>query len=71
MLLVLCTAFQEKERMQGTNKSISFLSPLKAVAGVALGVPQILNGGRFFDKEGRRIKNPGMIYQENGVRLPY
>ena len=57
--------------MQGTNKSISFLSPLKAVTGVALGVPQILNGGRFFDKEGQRVKEPGVRYQENGVRLPY
>lgn len=57
--------------MQGTNNSISFLSPLKAVAGVALGVPQILNGGRFFDKEGQRVKEPGVRYQENGVRLPY
>jgi len=57
--------------MQGTNKSISFLSPLSAVSGVALGLPQILNGGRFFDREGQRVQKAGMKYKENGVRLPY
>ena len=65
---------QEKFRVdlsQGTNKSISFLSPLSAVSGVALGLPQILNGGRFFDKQGQRMKAPGMRYQENGVRIPF
>ena len=57
--------------LQGTNKSISFLSPFSAVSGVALGLPQILNGGRFFDKQGQRVKAPGMRYQENGVRIPF
>ena len=57
--------------LQGTNQSISFLSTYKAVEGVALGLPQILNGGRFFDKEGRRVEQPGVRYRENGVRLPY
>lgn len=33
------------------------------------GLPQILNGGRFFDKEGRRVAAPGQRYQANGVRV--
>ena len=57
--------------MQGTNRSINFLSPPSAVLKVARGLPQILNGGRFFDKQGRRVRISGMRYQENGVQIPF
>jgi len=47
--LCLCGA------LQGTGSSIDYLSPAAAVARVLTGVPQILNGGRFFDKDGNRM----------------
>lgn len=33
------------------------------------GLPQIINGGRFFDKDGNRVVLPGERYATNGVRL--
>jgi chlorophyll(ide) b reductase len=55
--------------VQGTRKSISYLSPASAFLKVALGFPQIIQGGRFFDKNGNRVEVSGNRYQENGVRL--
>ena len=56
---------------QGTGQSIEYLSPVSSVGRVLLRAPQILNGGRFFDREGRRVESEGADYHENGVRLPY
>jgi hypothetical protein len=56
---------------QGTGTSIEYLSPLSSLGRVLLGAPQILNGGRFFDREGNRVPVGDAQYQENGVRLPY
>ncbi len=53
----------------GTNGSIDYLTPADALLRVLRGLPQIINGGRFFDKEGRRVAAPGQQYQENGVRV--
>ncbi|CAK9216076.1 unnamed protein product [Sphagnum troendelagicum] len=55
--------------VQGTRKSISYLSPASAFLKVALGFPQIIQGGRFFDKNGNRVEVSGNRYQENGVRI--
>ena len=55
--------------VRGTGTSIDYLTPADAVLRVLRGVPQIINGGRFFDKEGRRVLQPGQAYQENGVRI--
>lgn len=46
------------------------LSPaLPAALRMLRGLPQILNGGRFFDAEGNRVARPGEAYQANGVRV--
>lgn len=37
--------------------------PLPAVRRILGGLPQVINGGRFFDKEGRRVARPGERYQ--------
>jgi len=38
---------------------------------VVTGVPQIVGGGRFFDKEGKRVVSEGARYKDNGTRLLY
>ena len=57
--------------VSGTNTSIEFLTLPDAVKRVVLGVPQILGGGRFFDKDGNRVTRDGERYKENGTRLLY
>uniref|UniRef100_A0A7I4FF80 Uncharacterized protein n=1 Tax=Physcomitrium patens TaxID=3218 RepID=A0A7I4FF80_PHYPA len=54
---------------RGTGQSIECLSPASAFFKVATGFPQIIQGGRFFDKDGNRVKIRGESYQENGVKL--
>lgn len=44
---------------------------MSSVGRVLLRAPQILNGGRFFDREGLRVRAGDAEYQDNGVRLPY
>ena len=58
-------------RAQGSGSSIGYLTPLSSFGRVLLGVPQIISGGRFFDKEGNRVRTGDAQYQDNGVRLPY
>jgi hypothetical protein len=36
-----------------------------------VGPLQVLNGGRFFDKNGNRVASHGESYQPNGVREQY
>eukprot|EP00884_Botryococcus_braunii_P005386 jgi/Botrbrau1/14849/Bobra.0326s0003.1 len=57
--------------VQGTGSSIDYLNPATAFLKVAAGVPQILGGGRFFDREGNRVPQKGEQYQANGVRIPF
>jgi hypothetical protein len=41
---------------------------------VLTGVPQIVNGGRFFDKEGNRVQpssDGSAVFNRAGVRLLY
>ncbi len=40
------------------------------MARVLLGVPQIINGGRFFDKQGNRA-DTGRVYNASGARVLY
>lgn len=40
-----------------------------AVLRILRGLPQVVGGGRFFDKEGQRVAQPGQQYQQNGVRV--
>eukprot|EP00897_Mesotaenium_endlicherianum_P010801 jgi/Mesen1/974/ME000012S00517 len=54
--------------VEGSGKSIAYLSPLGAFTKVITRVPQIINGGRFFDKEGNRVAQNGVEYEPNGVR---
>lgn len=56
--------------MQGTGGRIEYLNPLSAVGRVLTGVPQIINGGRFFDKQGNRVQ-AAAAYNNAGVRLLY
>ena len=55
----------------GNEDAIEYLSLVDAVTRVVKGVPQIANGGRFFDKEGNRVREAGVAYKENGVRVLY
>jgi hypothetical protein len=55
--------------LQGTGSSIEYLNPASALARVLGRLPQIINGGRFFDKEGRRVT--GARTNSAGVRLLY
>ena len=61
--------------VQGTDTSIDFLNPATAVGRVVTGVPQILFGGRFFDKEGNRVAaaaaSGAEAYKSNGVKLMF
>lgn len=57
--------------LQGSGQSIDFLTPATAFTRVVTGLPQILQGGRFFDKEGKRVEHKGERYQPNGVRIPF
>lgn len=53
---------------QGTGQTIAYLSPATAVGRVVAGIPQIIAGGRFFDKAGNRVELPGAVYDSSGVR---
>lgn len=55
--------------VQGSGTSIDYLTPAGALLRILSGLPQIINGGRFFDREGRRVEQAGEAYQENGVRV--
>ena len=54
--------------LQGTEQTVAYLSPASAFARVLTGVPQIIGGGRFFDKAGNRVPQPGATYDSSGVR---
>ena len=47
---------------------MAYLSPASALARVLTGVPQIVGGGRFFDKAGNRVPQPGAAFDSSGVR---
>jgi hypothetical protein len=55
--------------VQGSGGSVDYLTPADAAFRVLSSVPQIINGGRFFDKEGNRVQRPGEEYSPDGVRL--
>ncbi|GAB4817879.1 hypothetical protein N2152v2_004925 [Parachlorella kessleri] len=57
--------------VQGTGGSVDYMSPADAFVRVLWGLPQIVNGGRFFDKEGNRVAAGTHKYQTNGVREQY
>ena len=57
--------------VRGSGEAVEYLSPVSAVWRVVSGVPQIVQGGRFFDGNGERVKLPGNVYASNGVRQPY
>ncbi|KAI8469485.1 MAG: NAD(P)-binding protein [Monoraphidium minutum] len=53
----------------GSGGGVDYLTPAGAALRVLGSVPQIVGGGRFFDREGRRVRAPGEEYQDNGVRV--
>jgi len=57
--------------VQGTGNGVDYMSPADAFLRILKGVPQIINGGRFFDKEGNRVAADGAKYAANGVRQQY
>jgi len=57
--------------MQEACGAVEYLTPGDAFRRVATGFPQIINGGRFFDKDGNRVAKPGQSYQTNGVRSQF
>lgn len=58
---------------QGLATPVEYLTPLGAVSRVMTGSPQIINGGRFFDKEGARVQpsSGGSRFNSAGTRLLY
>ncbi len=72
-MYIMCFTLCEEvcSRLQGTNPSVEYLSPATAIGRVVSGLPQILNGGRFFDKQGRRVSRAGERYKDNGVKVLY
>ena len=59
------------KEIQGTGGYIRFLTIPDALIRIVTGFPQIFFGGKFFDSAGNRIKQPGVTYNENGVKLEY
>ena len=57
--------------VQGASTSIDCLNPLSATMRIVAGVPHIIGGGRFFDKQGERIPQQGYTYEPNGVKTQY
>lgn len=55
--------------LHGTNHSVDYLNPVSALIRVVTGAPQILFGGRFFNKDGTRSGT--QHYKSNGVRILY
>lgn len=56
----------------GTGRSVEYLTLPDAVRRMATGVPQIVQGGRFFDKDGERVEaDAKSAYKPNGTRLLY
>ena len=53
------------------TSAVEFLTLPDAVFRVVTGVPQILGGGRFFDRHGNRVAVEGEAYKPNGVRMMY
>ena len=53
------------------TSAVEFLTLPDAVFRVVTGVPQILGGGRFFDRDGNRVAVEGEAYKPNGVRMLY
>ncbi|KAG1666358.1 hypothetical protein FOA52_007896 [Chlamydomonas sp. UWO 241] len=69
---VVAAALVPKIRsVQGSGTSVEYLTPVTALSRVLTGLPQIINGGRFFDKDGNRVAQQGAQYKGNGVRVPY
>ena len=61
-------------KIRNTNSktsAVEFLTLPNAVFRVVTGVPQILGGGRFFDRHGNRVAVEGEAYKPNGVRMLY
>jgi chlorophyll(ide) b reductase len=48
---------------------IRYLTNTEALRRIVTGIPQILFGGRFFDKDGNRVKEPGAEYNDANVRI--
>jgi chlorophyll(ide) b reductase len=59
----------QMRELRSRDASIDYLNPIGAIGKVVTGLPQILQGGRFFDKDGNRVRQPGAEYAENGVRV--
>lgn len=55
--------------LTGSGTSIEYLNPADALARILRSLPQIINGGRFFDKDGERVRRAGEAYQDNGVKV--
>ena len=53
----------------GSGAYIRFLTNLDGILRILTGFPQIVFGGRFFDSNGNRIKQPGATYNTAGVRI--
>jgi hypothetical protein len=55
----------------GTGRSVEYLTLPNAVFRMVTGVPQIVRGGRFFDRDGTRVQEAAATYKTNGTRLLY
>lgn len=55
----------------GLRGAIEFLTPAGAVAAFASRGGQAIAGGRFFDRDGVRVREAGATYSPHGAKLPY
>jgi hypothetical protein len=67
-----CAGSGQVRGITGTGRSVEYLTLPDAVRRMVTGVPQIIRGGRFFDKDGERVVgNKAVAYKPNGTRLLY
>lgn len=55
----------------GSRGAIEYLTPVGALTAFAARGGQAIAGGRFFDREGARVREEGATYSVHGAKLPY
>lgn len=57
--------------LRSRGGSLDYMSPADAALRMLRRLPQVLGGGRFFDRDGNRVAAPGERYAANGVRQQF
>lgn len=58
-------------RLRSGGGAVEYLTPAGALAAFAARGGQAISGGRFFDRGGARVREPGAVYSVHGAKLPY